>query len=110
MTTASQTAWPEGILARYVTVAGVADGVTTVDLAVIEKPHHFPDGSVADRPLIRAACAGCSASIEVSYWRMRRGTIAQWEVKDPQAAERDARDWAQAHAEECRAMARPESA
>lgn len=109
MTTASQTAWSEGVIARYATLGATVDGTTTVDLTVVEKPHHFPDGSIADRTATQAVCAGCSAFVELSHWRMRRGTIAEWEVKDPQAADRDARSWAQAHAETCRAMARPES-
>ncbi|RCH70473.1 hypothetical protein DT019_03010 [Streptomyces sp. SDr-06] len=101
-------AWPEGVIARYVTIAGTVDRRTTVDLTVVEHTHRFPDGIVGTRNSTRAACAGCSAVMEFSHWRKRRGTIADWEVEDRQTADHDADTWAQAHAEKCRRLARPE--
>ncbi|GHB55619.1 hypothetical protein GCM10010331_49320 [Streptomyces xanthochromogenes] len=109
MTTASQTAWPEGVIARYVTVAGAVDDRTTVDLSVVSEPHRFPNGAQEDRPLTQVVCAGCASDATFSHYGLHRGSFgAEWQVRDPQTADEAAHAWAQAHAEKCRAMARPE--
>ncbi|MCY0962788.1 hypothetical protein [Streptomyces sp. H27-H5] len=87
-------------VARYLTVGGA-----TVDLTVIEQLHSHSDGIDLFRGSTVAECAGCPASKEFDHWRLvwkRDG--GQVEEHHPEAADRDARAWAQAHAEKCRAM------
>lgn len=69
-----QTAWPEGVTARYLTIGGA-----TVDL----RPGQAVTGA-------RAICGGCNESTT-------RGTNLT-------------REWAQAHAEKCRALPKPAAA
>lgn len=94
--------WPEGVIARYLTVGGAA-----VDLAIKQVPHLHPDGISGTRGLTLAACTGCPASTDFSHGRVHHGSYSDWEVHDPQAADVEARAWAQSHAETCRAMPRP---
>jgi hypothetical protein len=96
--------WPEGVIARYLTVAGA-----TVDLARKQIRHTFPDGILGTRGLTSATCTGCPASGEFPHWRTRTGTWSgSWDEDIPaEKADADARDWAQAHAEKCRALPRP---
>lgn len=90
-------AWPEGVVARYVTVGGAP-----VDLTHRLTVHNPP------KPFATlAACAGCPESEEFNHYRMVWGLTAQHEEHHPAAADRDARDWAQSHAEKCRALPRP---
>ncbi|MFC8267793.1 hypothetical protein ACFUIZ_18980 [Streptomyces cinereoruber] len=98
----AQTTWPEGVIARYLTV-----GTATVDLAVVTRSHKYEDGITGTRGATYAECTGCSASEEFSHWRIHRGDYSDWEVEDPDAADSKARDWAQVHAEKCRAMPKP---
>ncbi|MBT2467824.1 hypothetical protein J7E97_08045 [Streptomyces sp. ISL-66] len=97
-----ETTWPEGVIARYLTVGGA-----TVDLThrlnFLNPPEPFATA---------AACSGCPDSEEFSHWV---GTGSEWdgtykEVLDVSQAEERARDWAQSHAEKCRAMPRPDGA
>lgn len=62
--------WPEGVIARYLTVSGAHIDIT--------KPWND----------YRAVCDGCAKGYSCSF-------------------ENPARDWAQAHAETCRALPRP---
>lgn len=91
------TTWPENVIARYLTTGGA-----TVDLTYRLTPHTPPQ---ADATL--AACTGCPASAEHNHHRLVWGMTVQREEHHPEAAERDARAWAQSHAETCRAMPRP---
>ena len=75
MTAPDQTAWPEGVIARYLTVGGA-----TVDVT---------DRRTEDYLRYAADCTGCGN---------------RWTHGD----ERYAREWAQAHAERCRALPQPE--
>jgi hypothetical protein len=94
-----QTAWPEGVIARYLTVGGA-----TVDLTLVQREQGGYDvrGIARTRDRSRAACTGCPASEEFPHWVGVYGDIHQ-----PDAADEKAREWAQAHAETCRAMPRP---
>lgn len=82
------TAWPEGVIARYLTVGGA-----TVDL----RPGSDSCESV---------CGGCDArefSRGFTYInRAAPGTLRELAV-------RDAKEWSQEHASECRAMPKPEA-
>ncbi|MDX3336908.1 hypothetical protein [Streptomyces sp. ME02-6979.5a] len=89
----TQTAWPTGVIARYLTVGGA-----TVDLTHRLTVHTPP------KPFATlASCAGCPATEEVSHYRSNWGE----EEHDPEAADADARIWAQSHAETCRAIPKP---
>lgn len=109
MTTASQTAWPEGVIARYATVGGVADGgLTAVELTETgSRDSEWAYATVAK-------CAGCDEEqrerweTTVHYFSGQQGERTVREAAE--LAEARSREWAQAHAEKCRAMARPESA
>ncbi|MER6603898.1 hypothetical protein [Streptomyces parvus] len=79
-----QTAWPENVIARYLTDAGkaLADPTITVDLT--------EDPSNGD---IFGACRGCETTFDDSnYYGRDLGT---------------GRHWAQEHAETCRAIPKP---
>lgn len=92
--------WPEGVVARYLTVGGA-----TVDLTVRTTLPPDPEPFAT-----LAACTGCPDSLESSHTRTGYSFYGsgstQWE--DPEAADAEARSWAQSHAEKCRAMPRPE--
>ena len=94
------TAWPNGVIARYLTVGGA-----TVDLTVEQVRHTFPDGISGTRGLTLATCTGCSTTSEFPHWQTRKGTYGgSWDEDIPEKANTDARERAQAHAETCRAM------
>ncbi|MGW7053106.1 hypothetical protein [Streptomyces sp. NPDC054887] len=99
MSQTTQTAWPEGVIARYLALGGA-----TVDLmhrlTVTNPPEPFATS---------AACAGCPAREDFSHWV---GSGAHFdgtykEQRDEEQANEKARVWAQAHAETCRSMPRP---
>jgi hypothetical protein len=91
--------WPDEVIARYLTVGGA-----TVDLTHLANTLTPPETYAT-----RAECTGCPASSEHDHHRMVWGRTAQHEEHRPEAADNDARTWAQAHAEHCRAMPRPET-
>ncbi|MGW3030213.1 hypothetical protein ACWDCB_03160 [Streptomyces sp. NPDC001178] len=95
--TAQNTVWPEGVIARYLTVGGA-----TVDLAYRLTVHKPPEPFAT-----WADCTGCPASSEHSHYRLVRGLYADREEHDQAAADEEARAWAQAHAERCRALPSP---
>ncbi|TRV72558.1 hypothetical protein FKN01_29655 [Streptomyces sp. 130] len=97
MTTQTTTAWPAGVIARYLTVGGA-----TVDVTHQLTVHNPPEPYAT-----LAACSGCPASSEHSHHRLVWGMTVQREEHHPEAATRDARAWAQSHAETCRAMPKP---
>ncbi|MFD3820162.1 hypothetical protein ACFWRZ_34310 [Streptomyces rubiginosohelvolus] len=82
--TRTQTAWPTGVIARYLTDAGkaLADPTITVDLT--EDPE---DGSSL------GVCRGCETTFEDSRYLSRDLDTG--------------RHWAQEHAETCRALPKP---
>jgi hypothetical protein len=86
------TAWPEGVIARYLTIGGATVDIThdTIYIDDIE-----PNVSTA-------TCGGCAASdnTEWASHASRYDNGSGW-------ADRDARAWAQSHAETCRAMPKP---
>ena len=98
------TDWPKGAIARYVTVAGAY-----VDLTHGNRTYPTPDGIGENRNHTTANCTGCPATEEFSHWRAVKRMTFTDKVRDPEAADRDAREWAQAHAGKCRAMPRSAS-
>lgn len=93
----SETTWPEGVTARYLTVGGATVDLTYL-LNMLTPPEPFAT---------LASCTGCPASKEISHWRLVRGTFSDREERAPDAADEQAREWAQAHAEVCRALPKP---
>jgi len=98
------TGWPEGVIARYLTVGGCS-----VDLVHGNRTYPTPDGIGENRNHTSATCTGCPAAEEFNHWRVVKRMTFDDKVRDPEAADRDARDWAQSHAAECRAIPRPET-
>lgn len=97
--------WPEGTVARYLTVGGA-----TVDITHGDRYTPTDDGIGQTRNLTLATCTGCLTPKEFSHWRLIKGMVADREERDPEAADRDAREWAQSHAEKCRALPKPDGA
>lgn len=97
------TTWPEGVIARYLNVAGATIDITETG----PRDDSYPNATIAQ-------CSGCPADAAKNIdWNTRPYSYA---ISDPEdipvsqaavAAEREARQWAQTHAEKCRAMARP---
>ncbi|MFJ9037962.1 hypothetical protein ACIRF8_15385 [Streptomyces sp. NPDC102406] len=77
-----KTAWPENVIARHLTKAAeiIGDPELTVDVSVGER-------------LIKAACRGCGRDHE----------------NERQYASVTVLPWATAHAEQCRALPKPEA-
>lgn len=98
MATAKQPAlWPEGVIARYLTVVG----------ADVDLTHRFTVNEPPEAYATLANCTGCPASSEHNHYRLVWGMTEQREEHQPEAANNDAREWAQSHAEICRAVPRP---
>ncbi|MEU6534215.1 hypothetical protein ABZ869_34080 [Streptomyces sp. NPDC046928] len=97
--TAFTTAWPKGVIARYLTVAGTA--LAREDLAVDVETLTTVDYD--DPYATRSTCRACATRDERDYdlYRNYRGDARA------RASQDDARSWAQAHAERCRALPRP---
>ncbi|MFI0905747.1 hypothetical protein ACH4TE_19775 [Streptomyces sioyaensis] len=95
----TQTTWPEGVIARYLTV-----GTATVDMTTRLTRHNPPEPFA-----FLVACSGCPETKEISHYRLR-SVLQSWEEHDPAEAEEEAREFAQTHAEKCRAMPRPAAA
>jgi hypothetical protein len=94
----TNTAWPEGVIARYLTLVG-----STVDLT---HQNETQDGTKKET---RAACTGCKATTTQtwadSYPNHRRPGVTHYQNQDK--GDRAARAWAQSHAETCRALPKP---
>lgn len=87
LTAQQPAAWPEGVIARYLTVGGA-----TVDLR-----HDYT--GVAD-----SVCSGCTTTHRSNgYTGLPNPTVEQQDA----AAIGAGRQWSQEHAERCRAMPRP---
>lgn len=96
--TTPSAAWPEGVIARYLTVGGA-----TVDLDRSADP---ADENASRWDWSRATCTACG-NADAEDWNTRPYTQL---ITIPQAearATRVVREWAQAHAEKCRALPRP---
>ncbi|MFD7065916.1 hypothetical protein ACFV97_01615 [Streptomyces sp. NPDC059913] len=91
MTTQTAT-WPENVIARYRTVGGATVDITHDTLYLYDTE---PNVSTAQ-------CGGCEA-----YSNEEWGPHAYRHDNGSSGADSDARQWAQAHAETCRAMPKP---
>jgi hypothetical protein len=99
VTVADQTVWPEGVIARYLTVGGATIELTS-RLNTFSPPEPFAT---------LAICTGCQASEEVSHWFSSGAHFNDTyeEERDEERANKNACKWAQSHAEQCRAMPKP---
>ncbi|MFD6656888.1 hypothetical protein ACFWEB_17310 [Streptomyces parvus] len=103
----TQTAWPENVIARYLTVGGSSLGRD--DLAVDitctqtarEKGRHNQE--VGDITLV-AHCSGCSDRDETTYEGLYLDLV---EPVLKSFYGDHSREWAQSHAETCRAIPKP---
>ncbi|WP_030506326.1 hypothetical protein [Microbispora rosea] len=94
MTSTQSTTWPEGVIARYLTVGGAAVDVTEDEPGVC---------TVAN-------CGGCPKYRCIDWTRSTGAHFdgSYREYQDRESAEQQAREWAQSHAEKCRAMPKPD--
>lgn len=89
------TTWPEGVIARYLTIGGA-----TVDLT--QRPRYIDDPELLDAV---ATCLGCETRERFNNEQ------PLWGSDDVLAGNTaTARVWSQKHAETCRAMPRPDGA
>lgn len=103
--TAPATAWPEGVIARYLTVGG-----GHVDLT--ERSAYY---DVEHPTETRVACSACLASKTFKWgWDAYHDEFGTGPQPDFDATGESvlphARAWAQTHAETCRAMPKPDGA
>ncbi|KQX27527.1 hypothetical protein ASD97_24820 [Streptomyces sp. Root63] len=91
----AQTAWPENVIARYLTIGGA-----TVDLTHV--------AITEDTKATRSTCTGCLTT-ERSHWRNQypSSTGGYVDFQDRDKGDRNAREWAQSHADTCRALPMP---
>lgn len=101
--------WPEGVIARFLTVGGA-----TVDISVsteAAEPFIQDWGNGVKSPpqecinlTVLVQCQGCKNHDENTYDSLF-ATVMDRLLESPYG--RQAQDWAQAHAEICRALPRP---
>lgn len=114
MTTTQQTVWPEGVIARYLTQAGLALSkeeltVTVTELGDRDATEHRYSMQTTAR------CGGCGQD-ETFPWdtrpyRQLSDTYEDITVREAAGgAEYRARRWAEKHAEKCRQLPRPDGA
>jgi hypothetical protein len=98
--TTAQTAWPEGVVARYLTLAGqtLADSNLTVDIHAYD-----PIGK-----LHPVKCTVCPW--EEKAWGNPYLSEHLTNAYIERRANESAHAWAQKHAETCRAMPKPDGA
>ncbi|MFJ6238867.1 hypothetical protein ACIQH0_32850 [Streptomyces griseus] len=103
----TQTAWPENVIARYLTVAGSSLGRDDIAVDITrtrtarEKGRH--DQQVGDITLV-ADCSGCSERDETTYEGLYLDLV---EPVLKTFYGDHTRKWAQSHAETCRAIPKP---
>ncbi|MCX5145119.1 hypothetical protein [Streptomyces sp. NBC_00338] len=102
MTTQTETtAWPEGVIARYLTVGGATVDITHGEI-VREKGDEY-SSPVGDL-MLAARCSGCGDGDEKTFeglYLLRLGAVLKTGYGE------DVREWAQDHAETCRALPNP---
>lgn len=94
------TAWPEGVIARYLTVGGATVDVEDTGISPTMQ------GAVLDRS-VSAACIGCVSSVGETTQRRWLEELPWPEPEVFDSALRELREASQAHAETCRAELNP---
>jgi hypothetical protein len=97
--TAQSTEWPEGVVARYLTIAGA-----TTDIKAVGIDRQTSIGTITDIT-ITAYCQGCRQRDVSTHLGMDASTLGDDFFTSSLCD--DARAWAQAHAEKCRALPAP---
>lgn len=101
MSTETVTAWPAGVIARYLTVGGA-----TVDVTTRSGYYNRTDPTESV-----ATCNGCDKTESVEWvlraWDYSENGYASVTDEGGERSTPKIRDWAQAHAEKCRAMPKP---
>jgi hypothetical protein len=99
--TAQHAAWPEGVVARYLSVGGAFVDVT-------ERSGFHGRTEPTETHVM---CGGCPATHTVDWgWDGYAAEFGQSQDSFDEGGKTStpqAREWAQAHAEKCRAMPRP---
>jgi hypothetical protein len=93
------TTWPEGVIARYLTVAGSALGREDLSVDVRHDTFYLSD---IEPNVTVARCGGCDA-YRTEEWKAHAHRVSNGSSE----ADAEAREWAQSHAEKCRALPRP---
>lgn len=97
--TAQSTEWPEGVIARYLTKAAEISGLlVSVDLT---------QEKTDTDSYTTARCGGCGSGKSCSWATEIHGSHGYYTIQDWMKGDSGAREWAQAHAEKCRALPRP---
>ncbi|TBO57525.1 hypothetical protein EYS09_22195 [Streptomyces kasugaensis] len=103
--------WPEGVIARYLTVGGATVDITASVTEDTPYVHDYGNG-VTGRPqgcinlTLTTECTGCKENEEAEYEGLFATALGR--VLESHYG-RTAQRWAQSHAEKCRAMPRPEA-
>ncbi|WP_141704160.1 hypothetical protein [Planobispora rosea] len=96
------TAWPEGVIARYLTVGGA-----TVDVSEMSSYYDRTDPTSSV-----AICLGCDKREVIewtqSLWSYSENDYVEVTDEGGEYSTPKVREWAQAHAEKCRSMPKPE--
>lgn len=103
MTTQTETtAWPEGVIARYLTVGSAIVDITQTQV-IHKEGDRYTRNTVGDLTLT-ARCDGCLARDEYLYEGLYLDLV---EPVLANGYSEEVREWAQAHAETCRTMTTP---
>ncbi|WP_228994397.1 hypothetical protein [Streptomyces sp. DH8] len=105
----TQTAWPENVIARYLTVTGSSLGRDDITVDLFEESGYY----VPTPPTqTRAHCNGCGKE-RIEEWGFSFGAHengreqpAEFDANGERATPR-VHQWAQSHAETCRAIPKP---
>ncbi|GAA2840892.1 hypothetical protein [Nonomuraea rubra] len=101
MTSNHTAAWPANTVARYLTIGGA-----TVDIT--ERAGYMTS---TDPTETFAICTGCAATEKVEWtqrvWDYTNDRMVDEHDEGGHRSTQKMRKWAQAHAEKCRAMPRP---
>ncbi|MET8050554.1 hypothetical protein ABZU75_23445 [Streptosporangium sp. NPDC005286] len=104
MSSETATEWPAGVLARYLTVGGA-----TVDIREV-CGYHPSSGHTAPTTTV-ATCTGCGKREARDWtqqiWCYSTDRLVEETDEGGKYTTPKVRDWAQSHAEKCRAMPKP---
>ena len=102
MTSTQNTTWPEGVIARYLTVGGAT--VDVIDDATDNRPAYNSTTHTA-----RGVCTGELCPETFAYGKYTYDPdIYPMEDEDFRRCVARVGEWAQSHAEKCRAMPKPD--
>lgn len=96
--------WPPNVVARYVTVASTVDPDATVDITAAATRRDGACGREVMDVAFTARCRGCRATRTSRFSGLPPATPTALLDTD---YGHETREWAQEHAERCRALPRP---